>query len=727
MAKKTPAPPKFTPEQIAAALDAAARVDFRVFCRLMHLDIYGEAFNEAPFHDLLFDQWEGIFAGKILRAIQVLPPRSGKSFIACCATAFGLLRSRNSLYIVGSYAEPIALLSAALIQQIIRSPTFQRLAVQPVEIDPKASALDKFSTLDGAGFRAVGQGGSVTGFGAGRWRPGVEGPEAFGGFLLVDDILKISEGRSQAQRDVAFEYLSATLLSRKNSALTPVILTGQRAHGDDPIGRVLDGRLGQGWNVVHVRGLDPVTDESYWPARRPAEEMREIRETQPLTFYTQIQGEPSDPQGQVFKTDRIALLPSAPTFAGPVRYCRAWDFAGTAGKGDATVSVLMACDGDRVTVLDLTQDRITWDDVKARVLSCAKSDPAGTLISVPNDPSASGKAVFRELVKILRGHDVREGNTRNSKYERALPFSAAVNGYMVSVVEHRLREIWQSELQGFDNAKHDDFVDASADAFAQLSDLLGTDKDLAEREAARKAALEWKALAGDQAAKTELIEQSDNPLLRQQAEMAADLARIAEAQAAEAAAVWEAGRAERERIEAAHRARYNDHVAAFEIERNEREAKATETATGLITWARTLGVLLSVRDGQPRIGLDDDAPAQVRQRAQANVITVRAQAKQHTGALQLWDRLQQGIREPVPAYVPTMDNPPLDTLADRMRERGDVRSITPADNQSTIAQRMGLRDIPAPGPKSPMGNPLEGVDPARTKAAVFEHFARSRI
>src|SRR6266404_4517131 len=189
---KRPAPvtaPQFSPVQLQAALDAAARDSFRIFVRVLHASLYGTPFDEAPFHDLIFAQYDRIYSGEVTRAIQVLPPRSGKTFISACFQAWTLGRHRDSLYINASYAEPLALISSALLQRIVTDPTYARL-FPGVDIDPKSSALDKWSTLEGAGTRWVGVGGGVTGFGVGRFRPG---SNEFGGILIVDDLLKIGE------------------------------------------------------------------------------------------------------------------------------------------------------------------------------------------------------------------------------------------------------------------------------------------------------------------------------------------------------------------------------------------------------------------------------------------------------------------------------------------------------------------------------------------------------
>jgi predicted phage terminase large subunit-like protein len=508
-AKRKPAvESKFSALQMQVALDQAARDDFRIFTKVIHLSLYGTAFDEAPFHDMIFSQYERIYRGEVTRAIQVLPPRSGKTFINAAFQVWTLGRHRDSLYIGASYAEPLALVSSALVQQMVRDPTYLRL-FPGVEVDPKSSALDKWTTTDGAGFRWVGVGGGVTGFGVGRFRPG---SNEFGGILTVDDLLKIGEARSQIVRDTAWEFLSASLMSRRNSPRTPVIVTAQRAHGDDPIGRLLDGGLGE-WDYIRVPGLDD-KDRSFWPARKPASEYIQQRDIRPFEFWTQTQGLPQDPSGAVFKMDRIEVLDHAPAFKGRVKYCRGWDFAGTAGAGDATCSVLMAVTEDRVYVLDYTQDRIAHDEVKALVLACARRDPEGVIISIPQDPASSGKAVARDFVKLLRGFDAHVSTEDKSKFNRALPFAAQVNGYAVSAIEHPKRLLWQNELTTFDSGPHDDFVDCSSRAFAELAELLGSDKEIAERREAYRAQLQLRAISGDQAARDEISATSDSSMIK---------------------------------------------------------------------------------------------------------------------------------------------------------------------------------------------------------------------
>ena len=159
--------------------------------------------------------------------------------------------------------------------------------------------------------------------------------------------------------------------------------------------------------------------------------------------------------------------------------CRAWDFAATedkeTGDPDYTSGVLMGMRKDRtVVVLDVINRRIKAGEVKLLIRNTAISDRSKYggkyRIRIPQDPGASGKIVAADYVKALAGFTVKVVSVSGSKELRATPFAAYWQNGNVQVVESDWLDMYFSQLESFPDSKHDDMVDASEDAYNELTE-----------------------------------------------------------------------------------------------------------------------------------------------------------------------------------------------------------------------------------------------------------------
>jgi predicted phage terminase large subunit-like protein len=513
-APKVTAPLQFTPEQIRAAQDLAARESFPDFVSVMHRAIFGERFVVKPWHGDLFGLFADIYAGRCPRSIVTIAPRSGKTQIAIMFIAWTMGRHPDSEFIISTYAEPLAIKNSTLLQRIVTDLTYQRI-FPDIEIDRTSTAKDAWSTTRGGTVRAVGTGGSVQGYGAGKHR--ADNPDGFGGFILCDDPLKALEARSVIVRDLAWDYFANTLMTRRNDSLrTPVVMLAQRVHSDDPTGRLKAGALGSTWRELLIPALTVNAQrepESFFEEKFPVAELLETREARPWFFHCQLQGEPFDPSGALVKVDRIEILDAEPHLSGAL-FCRAWDLAGsTSTSADWTVGTLMAALKGQIYVLDVIRFKGTWDMVQDAIKNAAVRDGRSCIIGLPQDPGQAGKAQVRDLVAQLAGFHVRTGVESGNKMTRADPFFAQVNVGNVSAVNAPWLALWLEELRAAPSGKHDDQIDSASRAFGELAGLMGTDGELAERAAAHRADLLMRSLAGDQAARDEATATGTDPMV----------------------------------------------------------------------------------------------------------------------------------------------------------------------------------------------------------------------
>ena len=181
--------------------------------------------------------------------------------------------------------------------------------------------------------------------------------------------------------------------------------------------------------------------------------------------------------GLYFKRSQVSMVETQPTDL--VSICRAWDIAATEetknGDPDYTSGVLIGRRKDQTfVVLDVINQRVRAGDVEILIKNTSIADRqkygARYRIRIPEDPGAAGKIFASALVKMLSGFSVKSVRVTGSKQLRATPFAAQWQNGNVAVMAGNWNGDYFSQLESFPESKHDDMVDASSDAFTELSE-----------------------------------------------------------------------------------------------------------------------------------------------------------------------------------------------------------------------------------------------------------------
>jgi predicted phage terminase large subunit-like protein len=377
-------------------------------------------------------------------------------------------------FIHTSYSARLAANNAWHARELVTHEEYRQIFPK-VQLRGDSAARDEWRTTEGGIVYAVGTGGTITGYGAGKERP------EFGGAILIDDPHKADEARSDTMRQGVIEWFQNTLESRKNSpARTPIVLIMQRLHETDLSGWLLGDRSKEtGSNGAPVAGGNgevwehvclPAMNEdgsALWPEKHTAEQLQVMETAAPLIFAGQYQQAPAPPEGIVFRPDAMPIINAVPP--GTV-FVRGWDLAGTADGGDWTVGVKMGripADG-RIVVADVVRLQGAPHEVEAALKNTAERDGKDARIGLPQDPGQAGKAQVRYLTGQMPGHIVRSAPVTGDKVTRAEPFAAQVNVGNVCLLRAPWNDAYIAELRTFPNAAHDDQVDASSEAFALL-------------------------------------------------------------------------------------------------------------------------------------------------------------------------------------------------------------------------------------------------------------------
>lgn len=241
-----------SPEEIALY-----RTDLLAYSQYMFRNRRGMEFREAAHHDMVCAALERVVAGDITRLIINIPPRSGKTeiavknFISWCMGNF-----RDCEFIHASYAKELATANVSETRNIMQHEAYEEIFGH-INFRKDSNAKDFFKTDEGGAVMAVGVGGGVTGFGAGKMR------DTFGGAIIVDDPHKPAESNSDAIRNSTLSWFQNTLESRKNSNETPIIVIMQRLHEEDLSGWLEDGGNGEDWTVIRIPAIQP-DGTSFW-------------------------------------------------------------------------------------------------------------------------------------------------------------------------------------------------------------------------------------------------------------------------------------------------------------------------------------------------------------------------------------------------------------------------------------------------------------------------------
>ena len=181
--------------------------------------------------------------------------------------------------------------------------------------------------------------------------------------------------------------------------------------------------------------------------------------------------------GKFFKRSQVEIITVVPKDI--VMWCRAWDLAATdedaAGDPDYTAGVLMGKRKDgTIVVLDVINQRLKAGDVSKLIMNTSMIDRQKYkyqyFIRIPQDPGAAGKTLAAQYIKMLSGYNIKVLPVSGSKEVRATPLAAQWQNGNVQVLLGEWNDMYFSQMESFPGSKHDDMVDASSDAFAELTD-----------------------------------------------------------------------------------------------------------------------------------------------------------------------------------------------------------------------------------------------------------------
>lgn len=230
----------YTPEQLAV-LKHRLETNYLDHAKFFLALRENQPFIMGQHHPLIADTMQAVINGDIKRLIVNMPPSYTKTelvVIQFCSYAYTINPSCRFMHISGG--DTLALDNSSKIKEQLFHPVYQRFWKLEERRDTRGKAFWK--TDKNGVFYAVSAGGKITGFRAGRSKPG------FQGAIIIDDPQKPDEMLSQVRRKSFIEKYKNTIKSRVDNRNTPIIVIMQRLHEEDFCDWLLGGGTGEMWH-----------------------------------------------------------------------------------------------------------------------------------------------------------------------------------------------------------------------------------------------------------------------------------------------------------------------------------------------------------------------------------------------------------------------------------------------------------------------------------------------
>lgn len=475
---------------------AALRELDRLDCERSHLRFVERFFRAhrgsplvvGPHHAVIAETLDRVFSGEIKRLIINIPPRFSKTEMAVVHfIAHGFALNPRANFIHASFNAQLALNNSDAVRAVMKLPQYQEL--WPTDFSATSDAKGVWKTAAGGGMLAAAAGGPITGFGAGLMEPG------FTGALIIDDPLKPDDAKSEIERANVNDRWDTTFKSRLALEDVPVIVIMQRLHVDDFCGFLLKGGAGCRWHHLllpveidsgapypseYTHGL-PINhglpDGPLWPFKLNAEQIA-ILKIKADVFAGQFKQQPIVSGGNLFKEEWLIGYTDLPE----ITY--RWIYVDTAEKtGQRNDYSVFQCWGmgqdGRAYLLD--QDRGKFEAPEllttARAVWKKHSDPKlnelGFCRGMKIEEKSAGTGLIQSLKRTGPNGEppvpviaVQRDRDKERRANNVLPSFAI--GLIRVPKDAPWYDDWKNEILAFPNGAHDDQVDATMDAAADL-------------------------------------------------------------------------------------------------------------------------------------------------------------------------------------------------------------------------------------------------------------------
>lgn len=438
---------------------------------------------QTPALDIIDDAIEWAYSTPNARLLVSMPPQEGKSSrVTKVGTLWALARHRELRIGIVSYSQPLAESFGREVRNWITNNNGDEDTLDLGLRIARDYGSAKRWQLDGhrGGVICVGIGGGLTG------RP-------LDALIIDDPFASKDQADSAYYRDRVWDWWQSVGQARLAPG-APVIVILTRWHEDDLAGRLVAAEDGHRWRVINIPAIadhDPVKGETDPLGRAPGRWLKSARgrtdveweairiQAGSRVFNALYQGKPSPSSGNVWRRPWWRFYEQMLwTLADDGSYrveadevVQSWDCSFKDTKGsDFVVGTVWARRGANVYLLDKVHKRLTFTETLTAFAALTARWPQATAKYV--EDKANGTAVIDTLKSKIPG--IVAITPTESKYARAnavAPFIEAGNVWLPAP-QVALPDVDPDSLideaAGFPNAAHDDQVDSTSQALAQM-------------------------------------------------------------------------------------------------------------------------------------------------------------------------------------------------------------------------------------------------------------------
>jgi len=413
-----------------------------------------------PHQRYLYEKLDLVTRGVVKRLMIFMPPRHTKTeTVTVRYSAFRLEQNPKINVILGCYNQKVA-------NKFSRKTL--RICKSRMKLASDRKAVEEWETAIGGGFRAVGVGGGITGFG--------------GDLIMIDDPVKNrEEAESETYREKVWDWFNDDLYTRLEPG-GAIILTMTRWHDDDLAGRLLKEMEegGERWEVVSLPALaeddDPLkrkVGQALCPARYDETKLAAVKkQLGSYSFAALYQQRPTPLEGALFKREWFGedkFIPQAPE---GLKWARGYDLAvSQKTSADYTASFRCAFTSTGDLIIDGGfRKRVEFPE-QLRYVVKRMVDEKRTRHGV--EKALHGEALVQSLRRIpaVRGIPLKAVKVDTDKFTRALGWANLAEAGKVYLVRANWNNDFLDEICRFTgkNDKHDDQVDAVSLAVQMLA------------------------------------------------------------------------------------------------------------------------------------------------------------------------------------------------------------------------------------------------------------------
>lgn len=434
-------------------------------------DVTRSLYDAQAFHESVADALERVERGEIQQLIFCMPPRHGKTELATKRLA-AWLHGKHPRWdiIVATYSDEKAWEFGGDTRSILQSPQHKQVFPE-YTLRRGSTAKDFMQSVQGGKILFKGRGGALTGSGM--------------HIGLADDLFKDDkEAQSQAIRDQAWNWFTRVFMTRRMGPKL-VILTMTRWHSDDIIGRLTDPtndnwreEVSKRWKIIRFPAIAEDDDvlkrkkgEPLWGERYGLDFFEEQRAMDPLGFEAMYQQNPTVADGVLFRRENIRYYRTVGDPGGGIvllpkdlRLYGGSDHAVKTGqRNDPSCLIKAGVDQfGNIYLLDVLWGKIKTDAAVEALIDMG-SDTLLWFAGRDHITQSIGPFLYKRMEERRQYVNIREIPAIGDKEQRAQPMSGLIGRQKVFFPRDApWTERAITELLGFPNANHDDFVDALA-------------------------------------------------------------------------------------------------------------------------------------------------------------------------------------------------------------------------------------------------------------------------